>query len=87
MPVICWKMKNTQTTINARFTPGVQSSLDLLVLGLRLDLLDLVGGAAHLFLGDLDTELAQGHDRVLEPTLLNQPARRLGHPRSEGDGR
>lgn len=24
MPVICWKMKNTQTTISARRTPAVQ---------------------------------------------------------------
>ncbi len=24
MPVICWKMKNTQTTTRARRTPGVQ---------------------------------------------------------------
>jgi len=24
MPVICWKMKNTHTTIRARFTPAVQ---------------------------------------------------------------
>ena len=25
MPVICWKMKNTDTTISARRTPGVQA--------------------------------------------------------------
>jgi hypothetical protein len=25
IPVICWKMKNTLTTISARRTPGVQA--------------------------------------------------------------
>src|SRR5674476_1589985 len=27
IPVICWKMKKTQTTINALFTPGVHCDL------------------------------------------------------------
>ena len=26
IPVICWKMKNTQTTTSARRTPGVQAA-------------------------------------------------------------
>ena len=36
MPVICWKTKKPQTTISARFTPGVQALAPLPVLGLLL---------------------------------------------------
>ena len=84
MPVICWKMKNTQTTTRARRTPG-SSSAALRLAVAALDLFDGLGGSLDVLVADvLDPEDAQGGAELIVLAVPQQPARRLRHRGAQG---